>query len=177
MKWFPILDEPSQERTKDESEKVLDFRGPSLVIRRMNSGFDQYGWMKIGGAVFVALLFSILLKPALASLAPTAQGGSSSSSYVHANALRRDRVTSHGEHTQASVVDRAVMEDNRVFFEFTEPKGAFSVIGFGFLCFALLILLAASISAAVSRCLRDPIASDQRVNGSSVYLTTLRLRI
>lgn len=144
----------------------------------MNSGFDQYKWAKIGGAVIAVLLFSVLLKPVLVSLVSSAQGGGDpSSAYVHSNALRRDRATSHGEHRQASVVDRAVMEDSRVFSEFTEPKYMFNVVGFGFLCLALLILLAASLSASLSRSLRDPIASDQSLRGSSVFLSTLRLRI
>lgn len=144
----------------------------------MNSGFDQYNWAKIGGAVIAVLLFSVLLKPVLSTLVASIEGGGSpASAYTHTNVLRRDRATSHGEHTQVSVVDRAVMEDSRVFFEFSEPKHAFSVVGFGFLSLVLLILLAASLSAALSRCLRDPVASDQSLRGSTVYLSTLRLRI
>ncbi|AOU99118.1 hypothetical protein BI364_15275 [Acidihalobacter yilgarnensis] len=143
----------------------------------MITGFDQYRWLRLGGAVFIVLLFFVLVKPALASLAAIAQNGAPPSAHVHANALRRDRVTSHGEHTRASAVDRAVMEDNRALFEFTEPKSPYSVVSFGFLCFALLILLAASLSALMGRRLRDPIESDLGSKHSPLYLATLRLRI
>ncbi|WP_038090549.1 hypothetical protein [Acidihalobacter prosperus] len=143
----------------------------------MITGFDQYRWMKLGGAVFIVLLFSVLVKPALASLAAIAQNNAPPSTHAHATVLRRDRVTSHGEHTRASVVDRAVMEDSRGVFEFTEPRHAFDVVGFGFLCFALLILLAALLNAAVGRSLRDPLEGGLQRKHSAVYLATLRLRI
>lgn len=144
----------------------------------MISGFDQNRWVRIGGAVVVALLFSVLLKPALTTLAAPAGGtGSAPSTTLHANnVLRRDRVATQGEHRQAAAVGRAAMEDTRAFYELSEPKRTFSVIGFGFICFSLLLLLTSLLSGSESRRLRGFIASDQCVSRSLV-LTTLRLRI
>lgn len=143
----------------------------------MVSRADQYKWMKLGGAMFVVLLFCVLIKPALESVAAVAQNGPTPASHSHANVLRRGRGASHGEHTRTSLVDRAVMEECRAILAFISAKPRFDLVACVFACFAALLALCAAISASLGRRRFDPITDIVSARQSLVYLSTQRLRI
>lgn len=127
--------------------------------------------------MFVVLLFCVLIKPALESVAAVAQNGPSPASHAHANVLRRNRGASQGEHTRASLVDRAVMEDCRAISSFVTSQPRFDLVACVFACFAALIALCAAISASLGRRRFDPITDITSARQALAYLSTQRLRI
>lgn len=157
----------------------LNRLGVSLTSEFMITSFEPYKWAKIGGAVFIVLLCSLLAKSAFPYLNVSAHEGSGPSSpKAQVHAVRRDRAASQGEHAHVSVVDRAVAEDSRALYEFTTtPKPSFDLVGFGFLCLSFLILLASTLNHVASRCLHSPMRIIASAKHSAVFLATLRLRI